>query len=312
MLRMCESLPVEAEALTRVCNKCGQEKPIIEFRLMLKWRKRYCMDCEREQMRDYHRRTWPDRYARDHEIRKQRTRGFYHGTLKPRNLALYGKTASPRDEERAKNARRENRKLTGYGKTEAQRTQGRQHYKLLRTKAIALYGGKCECCGEARYDMLTFDHKAKEPRETRKCGVALVYDALHTCEELGYPNDRYQLLCWNCNASRGHYGYCPHDTDRGSCECPSRVLKLEMIATYGGRCVICGESRWEFLTIDHINGGGTQHRASVNGNLYSWLRRKGWPRDKYQLLCFNCNCSVKRNKWSNKQTHDNVTCERMV
>jgi hypothetical protein len=26
----------------------------------------------------------------------------------------------------------------------------------------------------------------------------------------GYPRDRYQLLCANCNLAKGHYGVCPH------------------------------------------------------------------------------------------------------
>jgi hypothetical protein len=24
------------------------------------------------------------------------------------------------------------------------------------------------------------------------------------------PLDRYQLLCWNCNLAKAHYGRCPH------------------------------------------------------------------------------------------------------
>lgn len=31
---------------------------------------------------------------------------------------------------------------------------------------------------------------------------------------LGFPKDRYRLLCHNCNTSIGIYGYCPHERER--------------------------------------------------------------------------------------------------
>ena len=43
---------------------------------------------------------------------------------------------------------------------------------------------------------------------------------------------------------------------------------------YGKSCVCCGESGSVFLTIDHINGGGNQHRREIGGNstaIYRWL-----------------------------------------
>lgn len=68
--------------------------------------------------------------------------------------------------------------------------------------------------------------------------------------------------------------------------------KLACLDVYGGRfCSCCGETHIEFLTIDHINGGGTKHRKSEKiGNIYYWLRRNGYP-SGYRVLCFNCNCA---------------------
>jgi hypothetical protein len=44
-----------------------------------------------------------------------------------------------------------------------------------------------------------------------------------------------------------------------------------------------------FLTIDHINGGGSQHRKKIgHGHFYLWLYNHGYP-DGYQVLCMNCN-----------------------
>lgn len=69
-------------------------------------------------------------------------------------------------------------------------------------------------------------------------------------------------------------------------------LKLEMITAYGGKCDCCGESEPKFLTIDHIYGGGKNDRGHVSSEgFWGRLRRENWPRDKYALLCFNCNCA---------------------
>jgi len=297
-------MTIETTEQTKVCAKCGVEKPLVEFRLLNnRWRVNSCDSCRRAQMMDYHHRTWPERYARHKKVKKQRTREYYKDTLKPRNLALYGKCSSPKARGRTRTMRLNNKQQTGYAKTETERLQSRQHFLLLRTKVIALYGGRCECCGEARYDMLTFDHKVKTYYKDKVHGVALVYDALHEHERSGYPNHKYRLLCWNCNVSRGHHGYCPHESGYQEHEYRNKKIKLETIDAYGGHCSLCGETHWEFLTIDHVNGGGSRHREIVGsgGTFYRWLKNRGWPKDEYRLLCANCNCSLKRNGWSKKE-----------
>lgn len=66
------------------------------------------------------------------------------------------------------------------------------------------------------------------------------------------------------------------------------ALRLETIEAYGGRCVCCGEDWPMFLTIDHIDGDGWLEKGK-GWHLYKRLKSQGWPKDKYQLLCFNCN-----------------------
>lgn len=58
-------------------------------------------------------------------------------------------------------------------------------------------------------------------------------------------------------------------------------------------CACCKENIFEFLTINHINGGGVQHRKSLGlygANLYYWLKNNNYPAG-YNVLCFNCNCA---------------------
>lgn len=68
-----------------------------------------------------------------------------------------------------------------------------------------------------------------------------------------------------------------------------RRNKEELIKEYGGKCVCCGESTYEFLTIDHINGEGSKHRSSLTTHFYRWLKINNFPKEGYQLLCMNCN-----------------------
>lgn len=70
-------------------------------------------------------------------------------------------------------------------------------------------------------------------------------------------------------------------------------LKQTVVLGYGGKCECCGETIPEFLTIDHKNNNGAKHRASggaIGAKLYRFLIKNNFPRDEYQLLCFNCNC----------------------
>jgi hypothetical protein len=60
---------------------------------------------------------------------------------------------------------------------------------------------------------------------------------------------------------------------------------------YGGnppKCSCCGETKIEFLVIDHINGGGSKHRKAIGNHIHRWLRLNNYP-DGYQVLCHNCN-----------------------
>lgn len=66
-------------------------------------------------------------------------------------------------------------------------------------------------------------------------------------------------------------------------------LREEVFTAYGNKCVCCGESRDEFLQIDHINGGGLQHRKEIKKDLYKWLKDKGFPKDEFRILCADCN-----------------------
>lgn len=73
-------------------------------------------------------------------------------------------------------------------------------------------------------------------------------------------------------------------------------LRADALNAYGNKCVCCGESTEEFLTIDHVGGWGKDHRREIGSgasNIYQWLRKANYPQDgTIRLLCWNCNCSI--------------------
>jgi len=73
-------------------------------------------------------------------------------------------------------------------------------------------------------------------------------------------------------------------------------LKDKIYDHYGKVCSCpgCDESRQEFLTIDHIDGNGRQHKKEIGGGsyvLYRWISNNNFP-DNFRVLCMNCNFSL--------------------
>jgi hypothetical protein len=77
-----------------------------------------------------------------------------------------------------------------------------------------------------------------------------------------------------------------------------RRMKAAALQAYGNVCQCCGESNWKFLTIDHIDENGGEHRRSIfgknAGNMLEWFHRNNFP-PGYRTLCYNCNCARSRN-----------------
>jgi adenylate kinase family enzyme len=82
--------------------------------------------------------------------------------------------------------------------------------------------------------------------------------------------------------------------NREKCKRRSEQLRQEIFSHYGKSCVCCNESEIKFLTIDHIENNGSEHRKSEKvgsgGGFYAWLKRNSYP-PGFQVLCWNCNAA---------------------
>jgi len=68
----------------------------------------------------------------------------------------------------------------------------------------------CKCCGEKNIEFLGIDHvKGKGSKHRKELGLTGGINFYRWLKRKHYP-EGYRVLCYNCNLSRGFFGYCPH------------------------------------------------------------------------------------------------------
>lgn len=164
-------------------------------------------------------------------------------------------------------------------------------YRLrIKEEVITRYGGKCVCCSLRILAFLTIDHihgNGEEDREENGSGFKFYLKLAKQETDL----NKYQVMCFNCNCGRArNKGVCPHISIISQYSPEWLVLKQKIVDHYGGACYCCHESNLRFLTIDHIDGGGKEHRRKIKGvGQYKWIIDNKFPSD-LRVSCYNCNC----------------------
>jgi hypothetical protein len=96
---------------------------------------------------------------------------------------------------------------------------GKKHREINKLKVVMHYGkGKpeCACCGEKEMSFLTIDHiNGGGNKHRAKLGNKSFGGNFYKyLIDNNFPiNPPLQVLCYNCNLSRSHLGYCPHKKD---------------------------------------------------------------------------------------------------
>lgn len=67
-----------------------------------------------------------------------------------------------------------------------------------------------------------------------------------------------------------------------------RKICIEHYSNGKNCCELCGESDLDVLTLDHINGGGNQHRKKIGYHTSGVIITNKFP-EGYRILCMNCN-----------------------
>jgi len=160
------------------CQKCGGS-------FWGYWNKKFCKVCVIKVRAEQALKS----YYKHHEIAKKRSRKYHHKFVLEKDT-----------------------KPDIYKKWRKQRTEyGKKYSQKIRLEVLKKYGGnppKCACCKEKEIKFLTIDHIKNDGAEHRlMIGSGKLYQWLYKKRKM--PK-RFQVLCWNCNLSKYHYGKCPH------------------------------------------------------------------------------------------------------
>lgn len=157
---------------------------------------------------------------------------------------------------------------------------------MLKKEVFDVYGDAvCVKCGIDNFDVLTIDHiNGGGVQHAKKFGSKL-YEWL---KRNNYPSG-FRVLCRNCNDADGYLRHFKPESQNYN-TLYARNYKKKVFELLGKSCVLCGEDKVECLYIDHINGEGCQHRLkrSYNGVCIDVIAEE-FPKDKYRVLCSNCN-----------------------
>lgn len=81
-----------------------------------------------------------------------------------------------------------------------------------------------------------------------------------------------------------------------------KKVKVDVLTHYSDgelKCACCGEEEIGFLSLDHIDDNGAEHRKELGRGrrgggytFYASLRKNNYPKEyRLQVLCYNCNCA---------------------
>lgn len=148
-------------------------------------------------------------------------------------------------------------------------------------------GGVCRNCGrksDAYYCSICKSARSKARKKWSK--VRVESGLCRKCSSDSLPN---QSHCQACLDKQRQYRKRDRDI---------------VFEAYGGpQCNCCGEKTIEFLTLDHINNDGAEHRRKIsNGRgrggggsaMHRWLIRNEFP-EGIQVLCANCQLGKQSN-----------------
>lgn len=83
----------------------------------------------------------------------------------------------------------------------------------VRKEVIEKYGGACVCCNEANLAFLTIDHKNNNGNQERLEDTQASNSKSWYLKLRREPvREDLQVLCWNCNLAKLHFGECPHQS----------------------------------------------------------------------------------------------------
>lgn len=166
----------------------------------------------------------------------------------------------------------------------------------------------CRTCRDkfkARYAKIKATRAANQVSGRCRCGwpVKEGKKSCESCLDQCIARNQKRLAMWK---RAGVCTTCGSERMEGRMKCATccaravrrqRRYRHQVFETYGGyKCACCGETEYDFLTIDHVNNDGAEHRKRLTqkGGMYRDIVKQGFPAGVYQVLCMNCNWGKRR------------------
>lgn len=146
-----------------------------------------------------------------------------------------------------------------------------------------LSDGLCPICGRNPIENLKRCNVCHEKIKIKERNRRIKLREQSVCRRCRAKLDRDFVVCSVCAAKRKLF---------------DQKIKDEVYSYYGGykcNCPGCLITETYFLTIDHIENNGTQHRKAIKYvSIVKWLKNNNFP-SGYQVLCMNCQFGKKHN-----------------
>lgn len=101
--------------------------------------------------------------------------------------------------------------FTGTPRSVCKACYGDRERAKLKLEMLNAFDRKCECCGETHPEFLSLEHRI--PGNGQNSTGLKSHQLYRVARNEGWPKDKYACLCMNCNYAKGHFGYCPHQSN---------------------------------------------------------------------------------------------------
>jgi hypothetical protein len=141
----------------------------------------------------------------------------------------------------------------------------------------------------------TLDVFAFESIQNKSSGISLSFTAATRNICIGC-NKQYHQQYWSekrlkINATRKATYHRTPELSKAKVLSKYHKIKTKIFDHYGYKCSCCGETEPRFLSIEHKNLDGAEHRRNKRTNgVYFDIIKANYP-DSYEILCMNCNWS---------------------
>ena len=177
---------------------------------------KHCSRCNRD-LPDDDFYEWDHRKTTQCKACKRKRTAFYNDLHREKRQCFHCAKPLQADEKALCADCKAKRRAYYYQNHQQQLQNGKKRRLDSKQKAFDAYGGAvCKCCGETHLEFLTIDHiDGKGASHRRSIGNSGGHNFYRWLRTNGYPPG-YQVLCFNCNFAKGHFGKCPHETENTS------------------------------------------------------------------------------------------------